>query len=183
MPNLCIIRPADANETVAAWRTAIERTDGPTLLVLTRQGVPVLDRSRVAEADGLLRGAYVLSREKGAKPDVVLIGTGSEVSLVLEAQAALAKEGVDARVISMPSWELFRQQPRSYREEVLPPQAGARLAVEAGASFGWREWVGDGGDVIGIDRFGASAPAKENFRRFGFTVEHVVERAKRLLGR
>jgi transketolase len=183
MPGLCVIRPADANETVAAWKAAVQRTGGPTMIVLTRQAVPVLDRSRVAAADGLLRGAYVLSRERGRKPDLVLIGTGSEIPLVLDAQGALAREGVDARVVSMPSWELFREQPRAYREEVLPPAAKLRLAVEAGAAFGWREWVGDAGEVMGMNRFGASAPAKENFRRFGFTVENVVERAKRLLGR
>ena len=183
MPNLCVIRPADANETVAAWRAAVQRTEGPTLLVLTRQAVPVLDRSRTAGPEGLLKGAYVLSRERGEDPDLVLIGTGSEVSVVLDAQAALAHEGVDARVVSMPSWELFRAQPRAYREEVFPPAVRARLAVEAGVALGWREWVGDAGDVVGIDRFGASAPAKENFKRFGFTVGNVVERAKRLLSR
>ena len=183
VPNLCLIRPADANEAVIAWRAAVQRTEGPTLLVLTRQAVPVLDRSRTASAEGLLKGAYVLSREKGREPALVLIGTGSEVSVVLDAQGALAREGVDARVVSMPSWELFRAQPRTYREEVLPPAVRARLAVEAGAAFGWREWVGDAGDVMGIDRFGASAPAKENFKRFGLTAENVAERAKRLLGR
>jgi len=183
MPGLCVIRPADANEAVAAWKAALQRLDGPTMLVLTRQALPVLDRSRLAAAEGLHLGAYVLSPERGGAPGLVLIGTGSEVALALEAQAALAREGVDARVVSMPSWELFRQQPQSYREEVLPPAVKARLAVEAGSTFGWREWVGEAGGVLGIDRFGASAPAKENFKRFGFTVENVVERAKRLLGR
>lgn len=181
MPNLRVIRPADANETTSAWRSAMERTDGPTLLVLTRQNLPVFDRSVVAPADGLLKGGYVLSPEKGAIPRAILLATGSEVQLVLEAQKRLAAEGIDARVVSLPSWELFREQPAEYREQVLPPDVTARLAVEAGASLGWREWVGDRGGIIALDRFGASAPAGELFRRFGFTVENVVAKAKELV--
>ncbi len=182
MPNLHIIRPADANETVFAWRAAMERTDGPTLLALTRQNLPVFDRNETAPADGVLKGAYVLSREKGERPDVILMATGSEVRLVHEAQKTLAEEGIDARVVSMPSWEIFRQQPAEYRCQVLPPDITARLAVEAGASQGWREWVGDRGEIIALDRFGASAPADELFRRFGFTVENVVAKTRELLG-
>jgi transketolase len=182
MPNLCLIRPADANETVYAWAAALKRTGGPTLLVLTRQNLPILDRSVLAPAEGVLKGAYVLSREYGEAPDIILIATGSEVQLVLEAQKRLLDEGIAARVVSMPSWELFSQQPPEYREAVLPPETGARLAVEAGASLGWREWVGDRGGIIALDRFGASAPAGELFRHFGFTVENVVERAKEILG-
>lgn len=182
MPNLRVIRPADANETTSAWRSAMERTDGPTLLVLTRQNLPVFDRSVVAPADGLLKGGYVLSPEKGAIPRAILLATGSEVQLVLEAQKRLAAEGIDARVVSLPSWELFREQPAEYREQVLPPDVTSRLAVEAGASLGWREWVADRGGIIALDRFGASAPAGELFRRFGFTVENVVARAKELVG-
>ena len=182
MPNLCLIRPADANETAHAWRAALGRTQGPTMLVLTRQGLPVLDRSRLAGAEGLLRGAYVLSPERGDTPRVILIASGSEVQLVLEAQERLRAEGIDARVVSMPSWELFRQQPPEYRAEVLPPEVKARLAVEAGAPMGWREWVGDEGEVIGMTRFGASAPYEENFKHFGFTVENVLQQAKKLLG-
>ena len=181
MPNLRVIRPADANETTSAWRSAMERTDGPTLLVLTRQNLPVFDRSVVAPADGLLKGGYVLSPEKGAIPRAILLATGSEVQLVLEAQKRLAAEGIDARVVSLPSWELFREQPAEYRDRVLPPDVTARLAVEAGASLGWREWVGDRGGIIALDRFGASAPAGELFRRFGFTVENVVAKAKELV--
>jgi transketolase len=182
MPNMCVIRPADANEVAYGWRVAMERTGGPTMLVLSRQGLPILDRSRLGTAEGLRRGAYVLSKEKGDKPDVLLMASGSEVGLVLEAQDALASLDIDARVVSMPSWELLRQQPEDYLEEVFPAEVKARLAVEAGVSFGWRQWVGDGGDIIGIDRFGASAPGKENFHHFGFTVENVVARAKKLVG-
>jgi len=182
MPGMCVIRPADANETAYAWRAAMARTEGPTILVLTRQGVPVPDRNRLGGAEGVLKGAYVLSRENAPVPDVILMASGSEVQLILEAQKILAEGNIHARVVSMPSWELFLVQPREYRDEILPPGVKARLAVEAGSPLGWREWVGDGGDVIGITRFGASAPYKEIFRHFGFTVENVVERAGRLVG-
>jgi transketolase len=181
IPNLCVIRPGDANEVAYAWRAAMARCHGPTMLVLTRQNLPVFDRSKVAGAEGVLRGAYVLSREKGSVPEVILLASGSEVQLVLAAQAELANRGIDACVVSMPCWEFFRAQPQAYREEVLPPAVKPRLAVEAAVAMGWREWVGDGGDIIGINRFGSSAPAKENFKRFGFTVEHVVERAAALV--
>ncbi len=183
MPNLCLIRPADANETVFAWRAAIERRDGPTMLVLTRQAVPIFDRDVMASAEGLLRGAYVLINETGDRPDVILIASGSELQLIVEARSHLAAHGIDARVVSMPSWELFSAQSMAYRNEVLPPSVKARLAVEAAARFGWCEWVGEAGAVIGIDRFGASAPAKENFKRFGFTVENVVAQTLALLGK
>lgn len=181
MPDICIIRPADANETAYAWRAAMLRREGPTILVLTRQGLPVFDRSKLAGAEGVLKGAYVISKENVAAPDIILIATGSEVQLGLQAQQTLAAENIAARVVSMPSWELFREQPREYRDEVLSPEISARLAVEAGAPLGWRDWVGDRGDIIGITRFGASAPAKEVFKHYGFTVENVVERAKNLL--
>ncbi|HWP59424.1 MAG TPA: transketolase [Candidatus Acidoferrales bacterium] len=180
MPHMCVIRPADANEVAYAWRAALGRRSGPTMLVLTRQNLPVFDRAELAGAEGLLRGAYVLAKEKGRRPDVILIGTGSEVQLVLAAQKELGRQGVDARVVSMPSWELFREQPKSYRDEVLPPEIKARLAVEAGSPLGWGEWVGEKGDVIGMTTFGASAPEKALFEHFGFTVENVVARAKRL---
>jgi transketolase len=182
IPNLCVIRPADANETAYAWRAAIGRRDGPTLLALTRQSVPVLDRGLYAGAEGLLKGAYVLSREKTPAPDLILIATGSEVQLALAAQKRLEADGRRARVVSMPSWELFRTQPAAYRNEVLPPEIKTRVAVEAASPQGWLEWVGDAGAVIGITHFGASAPGKENLRRYGFTVEHVVEKATQLLG-
>jgi transketolase len=183
LPNLCVIRPADANETAYAWRAAMARTAGPTMLVLSRQDLPILDRTRLAGPEGVLKGAYVLAKESGTIPDIVLIASGSEVPLILEARQRLAAEDIDARVVSMPSWELFREQPRKYREAVLPPDVTARLAVEAGSTLGWCEWVGHSGGVIGLDRFGASAPCKENFKRYGFTVEHVVGRAKSLLSR
>jgi transketolase len=183
MPNICVIRPADANETAWAWRAAILRMQGPTILVLTRQGLPVFDRDKVAGAEGVLKGAYILSRETAARPDLILMATGSEVQLILEAQKKLAEENISARVVSMPSWELFLDQPQEYRDEVLPPEITARLAVEAGAPLGWHEWVGDNGDIIGITRFGASAPAKEMFKHYGFTVENVVEKAKKLVKR
>jgi transketolase len=181
MPNLRVIRPADANETVWAWRSAMEHTTGPTLLVLSRQNLPVFDRKMVEQAEGALRGGYIISREKGPKVDAILIATGSEVQLVMAAQNALAAGNIAARVVSMPSWELFREQPKEYRDHVLPPSVTARLAVEAGASMGWREWVGDRGGIIALDRFGASAPAGELFRKFGFTVENVVTTTRELL--
>jgi transketolase len=151
------------------------------MLVLSRQDLPIADRSRLTGAEGVLRGAYVLAREQGAKPRAVLIASGSEVSLVLAAWARLSEEGIDARVVSMPSWELFREQPQSYRDEVLPPHIKARLAVEAGVPFGWSEWVGADGDVIGLTDFGASAPYQISFQHFGFTIENVVARARKLL--
>jgi transketolase len=182
IPHLRVVRPADANETAYAWRVAMLRRNGPTLLVLTRQNVPIFDRSRYAGAEGVLRGAYVLSRERGQRADLLLVGSGSEVQLLLEAQQKLAADKIDARVISMPCWEIFREQSPEYRREVFPAPVPARLAVEAASPMGWREWVGDKGDVIGIDRFGASAPDKDVFRHYGFTVENVVERARKLLG-
>ena len=183
MPDLHIIRPADANEVAFAWRAAMERTGGPTMLVLTRQGLPIFDRNKMASAEELYKGAYVLSREKSGAADIILMASGSEVSLIVEAQETLAKEGIDARVVSMPCWELFLKQPQEYHDEVIPPEVRARLAVEAGVPLGWHQWVGDGGDIIGINKFGASAPASENFKQYGFTVENVVQRAKKLIGK
>ncbi len=183
MPNLCIIRPADANEVAYAWRVAMKRRHGPTMLVLTRQGLPILDRRKMASAEGLLRGAYVLTKEKGASPAIVLMASGSEVQLILRAQEALALDNIDARVVSMPSWELFLEQTQGYRDEVLLPDVDSRLAVEVGVEQGWRNWVGDKGDIIGITKFGASAPNKVILNHYGFTVENIVERAKRLLGK
>jgi transketolase len=183
MPDLHIIRPADANEVAFAWRAAMERTEGPTMLVLTRQGLPIFDRNKMARAEELYKGAYVLSREKSGAADIILMASGSEVSLIVEAQETLAKEGIDARVVSMPCWELFLKQPQEYHDEVIPPEVKARLAVEAGVPLGWHQWVGDGGDIIGINKFGASAPASENFKQYGFTVENVTQRAKKLIGK
>jgi transketolase len=181
MPGLHIIRPADANEAAYAWRAAIQRTDGPTMLVLTRQKLPVFDMEKVAPAKSLYKGAYILSAEKKKKPDIILIATGSEVHLILEAQKRLEKVGISARVVSMPSWELFRQQAPKYRESVLPSKIKTRLAVETASSFGWHEWVGDEGKVIGIDHFGASAPDVELFKHYGFTVENIVTTAKKMI--
>jgi transketolase len=183
MPDLHIIRPADANEVAFAWRAAMERTEGPTMLVLTRQGLPIFDRNKMASAEELYKGAYVLSREKSGAADIILMASGSEVSLIMEAQETLAKEGIDARVVSMPCWELFLKQPQEYHDEVIPPEVKARLAVEAGVPLGWHQWVGDGGDIIGINKFGASAPASENYKQYGFTVENVTQRAKKLIGK
>ena len=180
IPQLVVIRPADANETIVAWRVAIESRHRPVALVLTRQNVPTLDRSQFAAADGLRRGAYVLA-DAPSKPDLILIGTGSEVSLIVAARQKLAEQKVQARIVSMPSWELFDAQPRDYRESVLPPSVRPRLAVEAGLPQGWHFYVGDGGDVIGLDRFGASAPGNVVMEKLGFTVNHVVERALALL--
>jgi len=181
MPNLHVIRPADANEVSYAWKAAIERTKGPSMLVLTRQGLPIFDRTKVAGAEGLFKGGYVLTGEKGTTADIILMASGSEVQLILEAQEKLVRENIDARVVSMPCWELFLEQTQEYRDQVISPEVRARLAVEAGSPLGWHQWVGDQGEVIGITTFGASAPAKENFKHYGFTVENVVQRAKRLL--
>jgi len=180
IPNLTVIRPGDANETAVAWRVAIEHCDAPVTLVFTRQAVPTLDRTRMAAADGLRRGAYVLD-DGGADPAVILIASGSEVHLIVDAAQRLRETGLAVRCVSMPSWELFDAQPREYRDSVLPPTVRARLAVEAGATQGWSKYVGDSGDVIGIDHFGASAPGDVNLREFGFTVEEVCRRAQAVL--
>lgn len=182
IPNLVVIRPCDANETAEAWRAAVEMRNRPVALVLSRQNVPTLDRGRYAPADGLRRGAYVLADARGGPPDIILIASGSEISLVTASQEKLFTEGIRARVVSMPSWELFEEQPQSYRDAVLGPTVRARLAVEAGTIQGWCRYVGDGGDVIGVDRFGASAPGEVVMREYGFTVENVCSRARALLG-
>ena len=183
IPNLSVIRPADANETAVAWKMAVETRDRPVLLVLSRQDLPTLDRSRYASADGLRRGAYVLSEAKDRQPALILIASGSEVGLILTAAERLQNEGVAVRCVSMPSWELFDAQPQSYRDEVLPPGVSARLAVELGVSQGWYRYVGDRGGMLGIERFGASAPADVLLREYGFTVNNVVARARALLER
>ena len=179
IPGLTVLRPADANETVACWRIALEGK-GPYALALTRQGLPIIDDVERVRA-GVPRGAYVLADAGGGQPDVVLIATGSEVSLALTTRDLLAERGVQARVVSMPSWELFEQQAQAYKDEVLPPSIGARLSIEAGSPLGWRTYVGDHGDVIGLDRFGASAPGKVVLEQLGFTPEAVAERAAALV--
>jgi transketolase len=182
IPNLLVLRPADANETAEAWRVALQSKKRPTILALSRQNLPTLDRKALAPAAGLQKGAYVLADLGGNKPDIILMASGSEVSLVLEAAQKLAAEGKSVRVVSFPSWELFKEQSPEYRESVLPSSVNRRVAVEAGSTFGWEKWVGDNGAVIGIDHFGASAPGKVVMEKFGFTVDHVLEEAKRQLG-
>jgi len=182
IPNLVMIRPADANETAVAWRVAIEARDHPVVLVLTRQNVPTLDRNELSAADGLRRGAYVLSDPPDRKPTLILIASGSEVALILDAAKRLQAEGVPVRCVSMPSWELFEQLTPAERDEVLPPTVKARLAVELGVRQGWDRYVGPHGDMLGIDRFGASAPADVLLKAYGFTVDAVCARAKALLG-
>jgi len=181
MPNMTVLRPADATETVEAWRIAIQHAGGPVGLVLTRQKLPVLDRAALAPASGVARGAYVLADAGGASPEVILIATGSEVSIALEAHQRLVKEGIRSRLVSMPSWELFELQPQSYRDTVLPPSVRSRVSVEAASPFGWERYVGLEGAIIGVNRFGASAPGPVVMREYGFTAEHVVETAKAAL--
>lgn len=181
IPGLVLIRPCDANETVFAWKAALERRDGPTGLILTRQSLPVLDRGEVASADGVARGAYVLRDAPGGSPTLILIASGSEVHEALAAQALLAERGVAARVVSMPSWELFDAQPRSYREAVLPPSISARLAIEAAVAQGWEKYVGPQGDVVSLERFGASAPYRVLMEKFGFTPQAIAGRALQLV--
>lgn len=177
-PGLITLRPADANEVIQAWRVVMELQHEPALLVLTRQALPTLDRSRYASAAGVARGAYVLADAGGGKPDVLLLATGSEVSLCVEAYEQLTKEGIRARVVSMPSWEIFEQQDRAYRESVIPPSLKARVSVEMATTFGWDRYVGPTGASIGMHSFGASAPLKSLLKHFGFTVENVVAAAK-----
>jgi transketolase len=182
IPNLLVIRPCDANETRWAWQVAIEQTERPSVLVFTRQNVATLDRSVYASADQLQRGAYVLNPAL-EKPDVILLASGSEVELIAGAQAPLLKAGVRARLVSVPCWRLFEQQSAEYRASVLPSAVRARLAVEAGSPLGWERFTGLEGATLTIDRFGASAPGATLFKEYGFTVEHVVERALALTAR
>ena len=179
IPNLADLRPGDAAETEIAWRVAIERTDGPSFLALSRQKVAVLDRSgSLASAEGLRRGGYVLAEATAGEPHAILIASGSELGLALEARTLLEEEGIPTRVVSMPSWFLFQRQEQGYRDEVLPSSVTNRVSVEAGSTFGWERWVGQAGRSIGIDHFGASAPAEVLFERFGFTVDNVVAAAR-----
>jgi transketolase len=181
MPGLNVIRPCDANEVAEAWRVMMRQKHQPSALVLTRQNVPVLDRSRYASAEGLERGGYVLA-DCEDQPELILIGTGSEVSLAVDAYEELSSEGVKARVVSLPSWYLFDRQPPEYREQVLPEAVQARVAVEQASTLGWDRYVGPRGQVVGMHTFGASAPLKEVQRKFGFTPERVVDAARELLG-
>ena len=184
IPNLHVVRPADGPETDEAWRAALRRVDGPTALVLSRQELPVIDRDRYAPAAGLHRGAYVLAEAGGGEPELILVATGSEVWLALAARDELEqRQEIPTRVVSMPCWELFEDQPESYRDEVLPPNVTARLAIEAGCTALWHKWVGTLGGVVGIDRYGASAPGGIVLNKFGFTQDNVVERALAVLHR
>jgi transketolase len=184
IPNLSLFRPADANETVEAWRVAMEHKDGPVGLVLTRQKVPVLDGTADRAAEGVARGAYVLAESaNGPALQLILIATGSEVSLALEAHRHLTSEGVRSRVVSMPSWDRFEAQSEKYRESVLPPAVSARVSVEAGSPFGWERYVGLRGAIVAVREFGASAPGEIVMAKYGFTVEHVVAAARMVLDR
>jgi transketolase len=174
MPGLTVIRPADANETIEAWRVAL-RQAGPVALSLTRQALPTLDRAKYAPAAGLAKGAYVLADAEGGAPEVILMASGSEVTLCVQAQATLKEKGVRARVVSMPSWELFEAQPAEYRQSVLPREITARVAVETGSPLGWDRYAGPTGEIIAMHSFGASAPIKDVMPHFGFTAEHVVK--------
>jgi transketolase len=180
IPRLIDMRPADSNEVAEAWRVIMKMKHQPIALILSRQALPTVDRTKYASASGLQKGAYILGDSNG-EPEVILIGTGSEVQLCVSAHEQLTKEGIRSRVISMPSWKLFEKQSDEYKNKLLPPKVKARIAVEAGTSLGWKEYVGSEGKVIARSDFGASAPIKELLKHFGFTVEHVVAEAKALL--
>lgn len=182
MPHALVLRPADANEVGWCWKAALEHTDGPSLIVLTRQNVPTFERNNGNSAELTMKGAYILADSEKEQPDVILMGSGSEVHRALDAKVKLADEDIDARVVSMPSWELFRQQDTSYQQKVLPEEVKARVSIEAAATFGWKEWIGDQGVAIGLDHFGASAPFEDIFQKFEITAERMVDEAKKLVG-
>jgi len=181
IPNLTVIRPCDANETTIAWKLALERSDGPTALLLSRQKLPVMDRTRFAPAVGALRGAYILGDAPDGQPELILLASGAEVHVALAAYERLSADGVAVRLVSMPSWEIFETQDRDYRETVLPPAVQARVAVEAGTAMGWERYLKDEGEAICIDRFGASAPGGTVLEKFGFTADRVIAAAERVL--
>jgi transketolase len=183
IPGLITLRPADANEVVEAYRTVVQLRHGPAVLALSRQPLPTLDRTRYAPASGVARGAYVLADPPTGVPELILIATGSEVILAVEAHEKLLAEGIRSRVVSMPSWEIFEHQPQEYRDAVLPPSVRARVAIEQASTFGWERYVGFEGLIIGMHTFGASAPLKALQKRFGFAPERVVEVAHEVLGR
>jgi transketolase len=180
VPNLVALRPADATETVEAWKIALQRRHGPTALVLSRQNLPVLDRETLAPASGVQRGGYILW-EAATPPDVILISTGSEVHIALEAGKLLQASDVSARVVSLPSWELFDTQPEDYRNSVLPPDIKVRVSIEAGMPLGWERYVGSEGVTIGLERFGASAPGKVIYEQLGLTAKRMTDEALNLL--
>jgi transketolase len=183
MPNMTMIRPADASETAIAWEIAISRRKGPVGLILTRQKLPVIDRSRYAPAELVKKGGYVLAEAQKGKPQLILISTGSEISICMQAWENLSSQGVATRVVSLPSWELFEEQPEEYKREVLPPDVWARIAVETGSALGWRQYVGDRGKIIAMHSFGASAPAETSMEKFGFTPENIIAKSMELLGK
>ncbi|MBV8454638.1 MAG: transketolase, partial [Deltaproteobacteria bacterium] len=183
LPGLLVIRPCDANEVVEAWKVILNQRHVPVALILSRQALPTLDRTKYASASGLARGAYVLADAPNGKPDVLLLATGSEVALCVQAYEQLLRGGINARVISMPCWRLFEAEDQSYRDSVLPPKVKARVSVEEGSTFGWERYVGENGESLGMHFFGASAPLKSLQNKFGFTVEHIVQTAKAQLHR
>ncbi len=183
IPNMVVLRPADANEVAQAWMSALERDDGPTALALTRQALPTIDRTKFGSAEGLQKGAYILADLGEGPPRLILMASGSEVEIILEAGAKLAGDGISTRIVSFPSWELFEAQSEEYRQQVLPGAIRARVAIEAGITLGWERWVGDDGAVIGIDHYGESAPFEELYERFGLTADNVVQNAQEVLTR
>jgi transketolase len=183
MPNLVVIRPADANEVAEAYKFALTAKETPTVLAMTRQAVPTFDRTKFGPASGLQKGGYTLLDAEGGKPDVLLIGTGSEVTLCVDAAEKLKAQGVKARVVSLPSWELYEKQDQAYRDSVIPPGVTARVTVEMAAAFGWERYAGSTGAIIGMRSFGASAPLKDLLKHFGFTVDAVVAAAKKQIGK
>jgi transketolase len=180
IPNVTVIRPADANESSFAWKVAIEKKGGPTVLIFTRQGLPILDQDKYGKASGVEKGAYVVS-EASKEVDLILLATGSEVALIMQAQEKLEAEGISTRVVSMPSWELFEAQDAAYKESVLPKASRKRLAVEMASPMGWHKYTTDEGDTLCMTTFGESAPAEDLYKHFGFTVDNVVKKAKALL--
>jgi transketolase len=183
IPGLVVLRPADANEVVEAYRHVLRLRHQPSVIALSRQPLPTFDRNKYASASGVARGAYVMADAPAGPPEIILIASGSEVSLIVKAHEELASQGIRSRVVSMPSWDIFERQPQSYRQSVLPPEVKARIAVEQGSVLGWDRYVGLAGQVIGMETFGASAPLKELQRKFGFEPERIVVVAKELLGR
>jgi transketolase len=183
VPGLVLLRPADANEVVEAYRVVMRLRHQPAAIVVSRQALPTFDRDKYASAAGLARGAYIMADALGGTPEIILIATGSEVALVIDAHEVLTGLGIRSRVVSMPSWDIFERQPRSYRDSVLPPDVTARIAVEQGSELGWDRYVGASGKVIGMKTFGASAPLKELLRNFGFEPERIVAAVREMLGR
>jgi transketolase len=183
MPNMLVLRPGDANEVVEAYKVAIQHAHGPSTLVFSRQAMPTIDRAKYAPASGVAKGAYVLADAAGGKPEVILMGSGSELGLCVAAYEKLSAEGVKARVVSMPCWELFERQDVAYKESVLPGNVSARVSVEMESVFGWDRYVGPKGKSIGMHSFGASAPLKDLLKKFGFELENVIAAAKEVLGK